>query len=60
VSAEVRVDNCKTAVRSHPLGPPALFHPRYRDFAQHYSFTIKACGAASRTKTGTSSKPSTT
>jgi len=45
VSAEVMVDNCKTAVRSHPLGLPAVLHPRYRDFAQHYGFTIKACGA---------------
>jgi transposase len=45
VSAEVMVDNCKTAVLSHPLGQPAVFHPRYRDFAQHYGFTIKACGA---------------
>jgi hypothetical protein len=39
------VDNCKTAVLSHPLGQPAVFHPRYLDFAQHYGFTIKACGA---------------
>jgi transposase len=45
VSAEVMVDNCKTAVLSHPLGQPAVFHPRYLDFAQHYGFAIKACGA---------------
>jgi transposase len=45
VSAEVMVDNCKTAVLSHPLGQPAVFHPRYQDCAQHYGFTIKACGA---------------
>jgi transposase len=44
VSAEVMVDNCKTAVLSHPPGQPALFHPRYLDFARHYGFAIKACG----------------
>jgi hypothetical protein len=45
VTAEVMVDNCKTAVLSHPLGQPAVLHPRYQDFAQHHGFTIKACGA---------------
>jgi hypothetical protein len=45
VTTEVMVDNCKTAVLSHPLGQPAVFHPRYLDFARHYGFTIKACGA---------------
>lgn len=45
VTTEVMVDNCKTAVLSHPLGQPAVLHPRYRDFAQHHGFTIKACGA---------------
>jgi transposase len=44
VPAEVMVDNCKTAVLSHPLGAPALLHPRYLDFARHYGFTVKACG----------------
>lgn len=44
VPAEIVVDNCKTAVLSHPLGAPALLHPRYLDFARHYGFTIKACG----------------
>jgi len=44
VVAEVMVDNCKTAVLSHPYGQPAVPHPRYLDFARHYGFTIKACG----------------
>jgi transposase len=44
VPAEVMVDNCKTAVLSHPLGAPAVLHPRYLDFACHYGFTVKACG----------------
>jgi transposase len=43
VPAEVMVDNCKTAVLSHPTGGPATLHPRYLDFAQHYGFTIKPC-----------------
>lgn len=44
VSAEVMVDNCKTAVLAHPYGQPAVPHPRYLDFARHYGFAIKACG----------------
>ncbi len=45
VTAEVMVDNCKTAILSHPYGQPAVPHPRYLDFARHYGFAIKACGA---------------
>lgn len=45
VPAEVMVDNCKTAVLSHPLGAPAVLHPRYLDFARHYGFAVKACGS---------------
>jgi len=37
------VDNCKTAVLSHPTGGAATLHPRYLEFAQHYGFTIKPC-----------------
>jgi len=44
VPAEVMVDNCKTAVLSHPVGQPAVLHPRYLDFARHYGFAVKACG----------------
>jgi transposase len=44
VPAEIMVDNCKTAVLSHPLGAPAVLHPRYLDFARHYGFAVKACG----------------
>ena len=44
VPAEVITDNCKTAILSHPVGQPAVPHPRYLDFARHYGFTIKACG----------------
>ena len=44
VTAQVMVDNCKTAVLSHSLGQAPVFNPRYLDFAQHQGFTIKACG----------------
>lgn len=44
VTAQVMVDNCKTAVLSHPLGQPPVLNPHYLDFAQHYGFDIKACG----------------
>lgn len=42
-TAEVMVDNCKTAVLAHPTGGSPTFHPRYIDFAQHWGFRIKAC-----------------
>jgi transposase len=44
VPENVMVDNCKTAVLSHPVGQPARFNPRYLDFAHHYGFHIRACG----------------
>jgi transposase len=44
VPARVMVDNCKTAVLSHPLGQPAQFNPRYLDFANHYGLEVRACG----------------
>ena len=44
VSAQVWVDNCKTAVLSHARGQTPVLNPRYLDFAQHYGFQIKACG----------------
>ncbi|MFO1502147.1 MAG: IS21 family transposase, partial [Verrucomicrobiota bacterium] len=44
VPDSVMVDNCKTAVLSHPLGQPAQFNPRYLDFANHHGFKVSACG----------------
>jgi transposase len=44
VVESVMVDNCKTAVLSHPVGQPAQFNPRYLDFAHHYGFKVRACG----------------
>jgi transposase len=44
VPHEIMVDNCKTAVLSHPVGGPPVLNPHYLDFARHHGFTIKACG----------------
>jgi transposase len=43
VTQKVMVDNCKTAVLSHPRGLPPVLNPCYADFAGHYGFTVKAC-----------------
>ena len=43
VPLELMVDNCKTAILSHPYGQLAVPHPRYLDFARHHGFLIKAC-----------------
>ena len=47
VPEKVMVDNCKTAVISHPRGGPAVIHPRYADFAAHYDFEVVACNVRS-------------
>ena len=43
VPKRIMVDNLKSAVLSHPAGQPAIYHPRYLDFAAHYGFEIRAC-----------------
>jgi transposase len=43
VPARVMVDNCKTAVLTHPRGEAATLNPHYLDFARHYGFQIAAC-----------------
>ena len=51
VSAEVLVDNQKSAVIEHPRVGGARFHPRFLDLAGHYGFTPRACRPArARTK----------
>jgi hypothetical protein len=39
----ILIDNLKTGVLQHRLGQPALFNPRYLDFAAHYGFQPRAC-----------------
>ena len=41
--AKVMIDNLKVGVVRHPTGEPALFNPRYLDFAAHYGFQPVAC-----------------
>ena len=43
VPQRVMLDNLKSAVLSHPYGQPAVYHPRYLDFAAHYGFEARAC-----------------
>jgi transposase len=43
VPRRIMVDNLRSAVLAHPAGRPVVYHPRYRDFAAHYGFEIRAC-----------------
>jgi transposase len=43
VTEKVMIDNLKVGVLRHPVGEPALFHPRYLDLAAHYGFRPVAC-----------------
>jgi transposase len=43
VPRRIMVDNLKSAVLSHPSGQPAVYHPRYLDFAAHCGFQVRAC-----------------
>lgn len=40
----IMVDNLKSAVLKRITGSEPIYNPKYLDFAQHYGFTIKACG----------------
>ena len=48
----VMVDNLKSAVLSHPAGQPAVFNPRYVDFANHHGFEIRACNVGAANEKG--------
>ena len=52
VPRRVMVDNLKSAVLSHPRGQPAVYHPRYLDFAAHYGFQVRACNVRSAHEKG--------
>lgn len=52
VPASIMVDNCTTAVLSHPHGLTPLLNPRYADFAAHYGFSIKACNVRKANEKG--------
>jgi transposase len=44
VPERVMVDNLRSAVLRHAMGQEPVFNPRYKDFADHFGFTIRACG----------------
>jgi len=44
VPERVMVDNLRSAVLRHAMGQAPVFNPRYKDFADHFGFTIRACG----------------
>lgn len=52
VTQRVMVDNLKSAVLHRRLGEPPVLNPRYRDFAQHYGFTITPCGVGKGNEKG--------
>jgi len=39
----VMVDNVKSAVLRRTVGEAPVFNPRYKDFADHFGFTIAPC-----------------
>jgi transposase len=44
VPGAIMVDNLRCAVLKRLVGQSPVFNPRYLDFANHYGFTIRACG----------------
>ncbi len=52
VPANIMVDNLKSAVVSRLTGQVPHFNARYLDFANHYGFTIKACGVGKGNEKG--------
>jgi transposase len=44
VPERVMVDNLRSAVLRHTLGQAPVLNPRYQDFADHFGFTVRACG----------------
>ena len=53
---KMMVDNLKSAVLSHPAGQPAIFNPRYLDFAAFHGFAIKACNVRAAHEKGPGGK----
>jgi len=44
VPERVMVDNLRSAVLEHALGQAPVLNPHYKDFADHFGFTVRACG----------------
>lgn len=52
VPGKIMVDNLKSAVTHHIKGEAPVFNSKYLDFAQHYGFTIAACGVRKANEKG--------
>ena len=52
VPGAVMVDNLKSAVIRRLIGQAPVFNARYQDFANHYGFTIRACGVGKGNEKG--------
>jgi transposase len=44
VPAKAMIDNLRSAVLQRVIGQDPVFHPRYKDCADHYGFAIDPCG----------------
>jgi len=44
VPGKLMVDNLRSAVLQRAVGESPVFNPRYKDFADHFGFTIAPCG----------------
>ncbi len=44
VTGKVMVDNLRSAILQRIVGQDPVFNPRYKDFADHFGFTIAPCG----------------
>ena len=44
VVGKVMVDNLRSAILQRIVGEAPVFNPRYKDFADHFGFTIAPCG----------------
>jgi transposase len=44
VPAKAMIDNLRIAVLQRVIGQDPVFHPRYKDFADHFGFAIAPCG----------------
>ena len=49
---KVMVDNLKSAVLKRLAGEAPVLNPRYRDFADHYGFTVAPCGVGKGNEKG--------
>jgi len=52
VPKRIMVDNLKSAVIKRSIGQAPVFNQRYLDFANHYGFSITACGVGKGNEKG--------